>query len=252
MLKKLFVAWQDPVSRAWFAIAQLTYSDNRYQFTYIRGVKEACNRANFPGLWSFPNLEKVYESPELFPFFSNRVLRRSRPDYPDYIRWLNLPEGSDHPMAMLSRSGGTKLTDNFALFPYPEADDRGRYHLYFCAHGLRYMPSATNHRILQLQVGERLLMMHDAHNEYDRLALMLRTEDFHLVGYCPRYLLDEIFNLLRQTPQAVTVTVERVNPPPAPLQMRLLCHLTVDWNEFEPFSSPMYQPLPEAIAPQLT
>ncbi|MGL5193914.1 MAG: hypothetical protein ACRC8Y_10035, partial [Chroococcales cyanobacterium] len=82
----------------------------------------------------------------------------------------------------------------------------------------------------------------------DRLALMLRTEDAHLVGYCPRYLREDIFEIFQQNPHAVTITVERVNPPPAFLPMRLLCHLTVDWEGFQPFSSSMYQTLPESVA----
>ncbi|MCT7979046.1 HIRAN domain-containing protein [Laspinema olomoucense] len=248
MLKKLFIAWQDPGSRAWFAIAQLTHSGESYQFRYLQGVKEARKKSGFQGLYSFPNLEKIYESTELFPFFSNRILRRSRPDYPDYMNWLNLPESEYDPMAMLSRSGGTKVTDHFALFPYPELDDRGRYHLYFFTHGLRYLPTTSADRILTLQVGDRLFLMHDFQNEFDRLALMLRTEDAHLVGYCPRYLREDIFDVFQQNPHAVTITVERVNPPPAFLPMRLLCHLTVGWEGFQPFSSPMYQLLPEAVA----
>jgi hypothetical protein len=196
-------------------------------------------------LFSFPDLEKVYESTQLFPFFSNRILKPSRPDYPDYMRWLNLPESESDPMAMLSRSGGTKVTDHFALFPYPELDDRGRYHLYFFIHGLRYLPSASADRILTLQVGDRLYLMHDFQNKLDRLALMLRTEDAHLIGYCPRYLREDIFEVFQQNPHAVTITVERVNPAPAFLQMRLLCHLIIDWEGFQSFSSRMYQPLSE-------
>jgi hypothetical protein len=41
MLKKLLITWQDPVSRAWFVIAQLTHSGESYQFRYLPGVKEA-------------------------------------------------------------------------------------------------------------------------------------------------------------------------------------------------------------------
>ncbi len=44
-------------------------------------------------------------------------------------------------------------------------------------------------------------------------------------------------------------TVERVNPPPIPLQFRVLCNLTALWVAgFEPFSSPSYQPLGEVPA----
>lgn len=249
-MKKLFVAWQDPHSRAWFPIGQLTYEGNFYQFAYIEGVREAQKKADFQGLWSFPDFDKVYVSKDLLPFFFNRVMRRSRPDYPEYIQWLNIPKGEDTPMAILARSGGTKVTDNFEVFPCPEPDERGRYHIYFFAHGLRYMPAETDNRISRLQTGELLRLAHDLQNPYDRRALMLIAEDRYILGYCPRYLLYDIFDVLQQYPDSVQVVVERVNPPPAPLQMRLLCHMTVQHNDFHPFSSPLYQPIPQPVAPQ--
>ncbi|WP_237395954.1 HIRAN domain-containing protein [Okeania sp. KiyG1] len=85
--------------------------------------------------------------------------------------------------------------------------------------------------------------MHDAQNDFDSNALMLRTEDFYLLGFCPRYLLNDVFFLLKKYPDAVKVTLERVNLPPAPLQMRLLCHLIVKHDDFQPFSSEMYESL---------
>ncbi|WP_414528095.1 hypothetical protein [Nodularia chucula] len=40
------------------------------------------------------------------------------------------------------------------------------------------------------------------------------------------------------------VHVERVNPAPTPLQLRLLCNVTAKWPEdFHPFSSQEYQPI---------
>jgi hypothetical protein len=59
---------------------------------------------------------------------------------------------------------------------------------------------------------------------------------------------EDIFEVFQQNPHAVTITVERINPPPAFLPMRLLCRMTVDWEGFQPFSSSIYQPLPEAVA----
>jgi hypothetical protein len=94
--------------------------------------------------------------------------------------------------------------------------------------------------------------MHDFQNPYDNRALLLRTDDGYNVGYCPRYLLDDVFKLLRQTSgaeQTVKVTVERVNLPPIPIQFRLLCKLKAPWPDgFQPFSSSIYQPIESAVA----
>lgn len=175
-------------------------------------------------------------------------MRRSRPDYPEYIQWLNIRAGEDTPMEILARSGGKKETDNFEIFPCSEPDEQGCYHIYFFAHGLRDMPPETDNRISRLQPGERLVLLHESLNPYHARALLLCTEDRYNLGYCPRYLSDDMFEVLQDDRDSVKVTVDRVNLPPAPLQVRLLCHLAVQHENFQPFSSPMYQPIPQAIA----
>ncbi len=55
--------------------------------------------------------------------------------------------------------------------------------------------------------------------------LVLNTDDHHIVGYCPRYLNNEVFELFSTNPNSVDVRVERVNQSPAPLPFRLLCNL---------------------------
>ncbi len=243
-MNKLFLAWQDSVSRAWFPIGQLTKENNCYQFVYIQGALSARQQCGFEPLRAFPDFDKVYESPELFPLFSNRLMPRSRPDYADFVEWLNIPKHADDPIALLARSSGERATDTLAIFPASEPDEHGMYHLHFFAHGLRHLPSGSIGRIYRLKVSDNLRLVHDLQNPYDSRALMLCTEDGYSVGYCPRYLLDDVFDVLRQYPKRVKVGVERINQPPTPLQFRLLCNLTVIFpDEFQPFSSLIYQPV---------
>jgi len=243
-MKTLFLAWQDSISRAWFPVGRLTYENNWYEFVYIKGAEIARDEYGFRGIF-FPehDFDKVYRSRELLPVFSHRLMRRSRPDYPDFIRWQNLSQNEDNPIVLLSRSGGKKVTDNYEVFPYPERDENGFYHLYFFARGLRYMAAENSDRIKKLEVGERLYFLHDSQNDFDFNALMLRTKDFYLLGFCVRYLLDDVFPLLQNNSNSVEVKVERVNLPPAPLSMRLLVRLIVKDENYKPFSSPMYEPL---------
>ncbi|MCY7281919.1 MAG: HIRAN domain-containing protein [Cyanobacteria bacterium CAN_BIN43] len=243
-MKTLFLAWQDPSTRTWFPVGKLTHEDGMYHFYYIQGALVAKEKANFHPLWSFPDLYHSYSSIDLFPLFSNRLLRPSRPDYKDFVQWLNIPEQQDDPIALLARSGGKRKTDSFEVFPCPERDEHNNYHIHFFAHGLRHFPPETEQHIQFLQPGTKLLVTHDVQNPIDSHALILRTEDLHLVGYCPRYLTQDFFELICQLPQQVSVTVERVNPSPTPLQFRLLCSLTAQWSkDFHPFSDPIYQPL---------
>ena len=242
-MKTLFLAWQDPVTRSWFPIGRLTFNGKEYQFNYTKGVLEAILKCWFEPLPSFPDFSKVYTSQKLFPLFSNRVMPRSRPDYPEFVQWLNIPEHEDDPIALLARSGGKRVTDKFEVFPCPEPDENGRYCIHFFAHGLRHLPKPAIERINGLQVDELLYLAHEFHNRHDPSALLLCTEDRWIVGYCPRYLCGDIFQIISQDRELVRVEVDRLNQPPTPLQFRLLCKMTADGRDFRPFSSPMYQPV---------
>ncbi len=241
-MKTLFLAWQDSISRAWFPVGKLTQVDGMYHFDYLQGAIKAKEIANFQPIWSFPHFEHHYSSIELFPLFANRLLRPSRPDYKDFVQWLNIPAHQDDPIALLARSGGKRQTDSFEVFPCPERDENGIYHIHFFAHGLSHFPIEIKQYVQCLRVETKLLVTHDIQNQFDSRALILRTEDLHFVGYCPRYLNQDFFELVCHSPQQVNVTVERVNPPPTPIQFRLLCSLTAKWSDnFHPFSDPAFQ-----------
>jgi hypothetical protein len=254
-MKKLFLAWQVPVSRRWFTIGRLTSDGRVYRFGYTRGAEEARREADFKPLIAFPDLSVEYESEELFPLFSNRLLSRSRPEYSDFVKWLNVPEHENDPMGLLARSGGQRVTDTLEVFPCPEPSDNGEFVSHFFLRGLSHMPPASADRAGDLQGGEELLLAHDFQNPRDPRALLLRTaekrpRDVFLLGYCPRYLLDDTNQLLKCNQNLVRVTVERVNPPPAPIQLRVMCRLVMRWADgHEPFSGSEYQPLvAEAVA----
>jgi hypothetical protein len=243
-MKTLFLAWQDPSSRSWFPIGRLTFEQGKYNFVYTYGATKAQDSCGFQPLLSFPSLNKVYTSVELFPLFSNRLMRRSRPEYQDFVQWLNIPQNEDDPIAILARSGGTKVTDYLEVFPCPEVDENGLYHVHFFAHGLRHLPPSAIERINRTQARDLLWLSHEIQNSHDPNALTLNTQDHHIVGYCPRYLAPDALKLLRQKPQFVHVQVERVNLAPTPLQFRLLVNMTAEWHEdFRPFSGHEYQPM---------
>lgn len=252
-MRTVFLAWQDPSTRAWFPIGRLTEEQGVYQFAYLEGAKRAGEDASFQGLSAFPDVERVYESDELFPLFANRLPRPTRPEYADFVQWLNLPADEADPVALLARSGGRRATDSLEVFPCPVPDEEGNYHIHFLVHGLRHLPESSIERANSLHPGERLLLLHDLQNPTDCDALMLRTgadqeRDEHIVGYCPRYLASDLHGVL-ENGAALRVQVERVNPPPAPLQLRILCSLTARWPaDFRPFSSELYRPISDVVS----
>lgn len=250
-MNTLFVAWNELPSHAWFPIGRLTSDGNSYQFAYTAGAIVAQRQCGFKPLWSFPDWDKVYESPELFSVFSNRLLRPSRPDYPDFLQWLNLSQSENNPLLLLARSGGQRVTDRLEVFPSPEVDEDGLCHFHFFARELQHLPQKSLNLIDRLQPGDLLRAVEIEHieNGYIRRSLSLSTVDGSRVGNCPKYLLESDFLRLYQEPERVQIVVDQVNLSPAPQAFRLLCHLAVQGGRgFQPFSSSLYQPILSELA----
>jgi len=241
-VKALFLAWQDPMSRQWLPVGRLTYENGRYQFVYTKG---ALTSRNFIPFGPMRDLRSVYESSELFPLFANRILSKNRPEYQQFLHWLNVTEDAADPLSLLARTEGLRGTDSLRVFPCPERQENGTYQVHFFSHGLRYLPTESLEAVNGLKPGTRLYLMLDVQNEQDSFAVALRAEQpTLLVGYAPRYFATDFRKvLLGPNSKTVQVLVERVNTE-APTQLRLLCSITADWPKgFHPCSGPHYQPL---------
>ena len=240
-MKVLYLAWQDPESRQWYPVGKLTSDKGIYRFVYTKG---ATLSKNFIPFGSMRDLYEVYRSREMFPLFANRLISKKRPEYRDFLRWLDLREDEADPLVLLGRTEGVRATDSLTVFPCPELDPQGRYVVHFFSHGLRHLADEARLRINALHTDDRLYLMPDPQNPYDGYALAIRTNDpATIVGYCPRYISGDFLEILENNPDSVEVYVKRVNPE-APMQLRLLCTLTADWPEkFKPCSSEHYTEL---------
>jgi hypothetical protein len=189
----------------------------------------------------------TYRSRELFPLLSNRLLSKNRPEYRDFLGWLNLRENEDDPLVLLARTGGFRATDSLMVFGCPEPI-MDNYHVHFFSHGIRYLPEFAIKKANDLVPGNRLYLMPDPQNPVDSFAIALRTDDpAAIVGYCPRFLAQDFNRLLSAgtlNANNIIVKVEKVNPD-APVQFRLLCNLTAPWpTGFRPYSAePSFAPL---------
>jgi hypothetical protein len=239
----IFVAWQNPDSRVWAPVGRLTKEESNFKFVYTRGAEDM-----LPGFQPFgrmTDLHATYYSNELFPLFSNRVLSKSRPEYRNYLNWLGLDEAKHNVMDELSRTGGLRATDSIEMFPCPEPTASHNYETFFFSRGLSYLHAENQIRAQSLQTGEPLFLMTDPQNEFDSMALLLRTGDpISLVGYAPKYFSAEFTELLNRVgAEKVKVTVERVNVD-APIQYRVLCRLRAPWpSGFSPCGKGQFQAL---------
>ncbi len=248
-MKSLFLAWQAPIdsaqSRAWFPVGRLDADTaaSHYRFRYTKGALTAQRNVGFSPLLAFPDFRGDYESDELFPLFKNRVLSPKRTDFEQYIRWLDLDRGDADPISILSVSGGERVTDNLEVFPKVTADAEGNFHVRFFLHGLRHLGATASERAAKLEVGEELRLLVELNNPATRLAVPLLTDDYQMVGWAPRYLVEDLIGCVPQAP-AISATVARINSEEAPLNQRYM----IDYagrapRGVQPMSTPDFTPL---------
>lgn len=219
-MKKLYVAHQDPDSREWIPVAVLEETQVGYELRYTMGASRC---VGFSGFGRMSELDRVYLSPEIFPFFANRLISRARPEFESYMRWVGLsPDSLNDPMSILAVTSGIRATDAYELFSSPESVD-GKLGFEFFVRGIRYLPGLTLSLLAEDLIGSSLRLMLDVQNEKDRSAVLLRTErNMVIVGYTPRYYCSGMLDLLAMDKVELSIDVKRVNVD-APLDMRVLC-----------------------------
>ena len=245
----LFVACRsgDESNGAWGPVGMLVHDAGLYRFCYTYGAMKLPDFQPFPGM---EDLNRAYESEELFPLFSNRLLPSSRPEYEAFLRWGGLEGTQPDPIAVLSITGGIRQTDSIEVFPCPVRGEFGGYSSKFFLHGIRWLPQESLNRIDRLQSEERLSLMPDPTNKYDPYAVAVRTDiERMLIGYVPRYLTRDILNLLKSCdPEDIDLEVDRLNSD-APLQQRVLCRMRSCWPDgFKPCHGEEFQPVPAEMA----
>ncbi|MCF6211878.1 MAG: hypothetical protein L3J88_10635 [Gammaproteobacteria bacterium] len=236
-MKALYIAWQDPETRRWHTVGRLSRENEHYQFVYTRGALES---PHFDSLGRMRDKQKIYRSDTLFPLFANRLLATSRPEYPDYLSWMGVDENANE-LELLARSGGRRGTDQLCVYPEVEVNEQGEMVLYFFSHGLRYLSPTEQGAIGCVKTGDSLQLTPDDDNLHDRYALLLETGKPVRVGYCPRYLSQDLLFIREQT--QIHLSVEKINPD-APVQFRLLCKAAfVPPEGFELYTTESHQPL---------
>ncbi|AUV86187.1 HIRAN domain-containing protein [Vibrio campbellii] len=221
--KELYLAWQEPDTRTWYVVGQLSEGAGGYVFRYTYGAKESGKFVTFSGM---EQLDKTYNSIELFPLFKNRLLSEKRPEYPTFIKWLSLDPSEANPLEILARSGGLRGTDQLQTFKRMSLEADGSFEHYFFVHGLRHLQPDAQERVASLNVGEKLYLCIDCQNDFDEYAVLIRADKPNqIVGYCPRYLAADINHLLLSKGSSVKLTVEALSSD-APANYRLMCKLS--------------------------
>ena len=245
--RTVFLAWEDKaLTGGWFPVGKLDAIADpaEYRFRYIGGVKRAQEEAGYPLLPDFPDIEGIYRSPRIFPVFKNRVISPNRPDFGEYMRILGLPEDpAPDPIEILTVSGGRRVTDSYEVFPKIVKREDGGFTCRFFLHGLRHVNPAARERVDSLQVGETLYATLELTNPATGLAVQIQTEDYHMIGWSPRYLVKDLIEAMAESPNHYRARVAHVNPDSAYVNHRLLVEMEGVWDEYEPMSGEDYEPL---------
>jgi hypothetical protein len=253
-MKTLFLAWQaaqqphgGQPTRAWYPIGRLEAATDRrtYRFTYTQGARRAQQEAGFAPLIAFPDLDRIYEDDELFPLFQNRLLSSRRSDYPAFIERLALKPSDADPIEVLALSEGVRQTDHLQVFPRLQIGQDGLFHSRFFLHGWRHASVQAQDRVQRLKEGESLRVAIEINNPVSSTAVQLQSVDDQMVlGWAPRYLVDDLVRACTGAPQSITARVFKLNPAPAPYQQRVLVELQGHFVEaYEPMNGPDFQPV---------
>ena len=245
--RTVFLAWQDKaITKEWFPVGQLDAVDDpvEYRFRYIGGAKRAQEEAGYPLPPDFPDIEGVYSSPRIFPIFRNRVISPNRPDFGEYMRILGLPDDpAPDPIEILAVSGGRRVTDSYEVFPKIVKREDGGFTCRFFLHGLRHVNPEARARVDSLQEGETLYAALELTNPATGLAVQIQTEDYHVIGWSPRYLVEDLAKAMADSPREYRARVARANPDSLYVNHRLLVEMDGRWDTREPMSGEDYEPL---------
>ena len=244
-MRTLYLAWRDAGdSREWFPVGRLDVDVQEpiYRFRYTGGAKRAKETVGFPELIEFARLEEDYTSPELFPVFQNRVMNRARPDFEDYLYGLDLTGQADA-VEILSVNGGVRMTDAYEVFPRVVKDQEGRFTCRFLLHGQRHVTPAARERIRDIKDGEELYATLEFTNPATRLAVQMQTIDYHMIGWAPRYVVDDLSMAMAKELGEYRVRVVRTTTRYGSAKRSVLIEMNGPWPSREPMSGPDFEPL---------
>ena len=72
-------------------------------------------------------------------------------------------------------------------------------------------------------------------NPVTRLAVQIQTKDYHMIGWAPRYLMEDLAAAMSEPPHYAAHVV-RLNPQPAPSRQRVLIEMRGTWDTHEPMT----------------
>lgn len=243
-MKTLFIAWEYPDLQKLITVARLSRKDNKYILCYTRGALEV---GYFVPGGPFAGKESIYVSDELLPFFENRILNRKRPEFKDFLRWLDLDYSSYDPLVILILTEGERATDRFKIFPLPEIKTDGSFNLKFFINEI----NNTNYEEIfsHLHLDDPLSLRLKPQAKIEKNTIFLETKDSKiLIGSLPTYLCQYFSQIFKNNKASnLQIIVTKINTDTR-FSYKFLCSLSARFNLDDiPFKYEEFKPIAKEI-----
>lgn len=107
----VYLVWKDVKTGKKYKVAKLYKENETFYFKYIlENVKEA-QKSGFDLLIAFPQINALYDNPQLFAVFAARLPEPTRPEIKEILATHGMEEYDD--FELLKRSGAKLPTNNY-------------------------------------------------------------------------------------------------------------------------------------------
>lgn len=238
---ELLVLWQHHDTREFVPIGRFSNDGSTYTFRYTRAAAGVSDLRPLPG---FDDLYQRYESDRMPAILAQRVMRRERPDYANYVTSLGLDPELATPWEQIVESGGHREGDTLQFMELPSIR-AGVASARFFVNGVRHIvsdatvsirgrttvvtPDGHELALAGLAAGSRLVAAPEDDNISDPDAMIVVTVDGVPLGWVPRALAPSIRELAADGD--VPLTVVRTGRPDGPAHQRLVVDMSVAVDE---------------------
>lgn len=171
---------------------------------------------------AFPDVNKLYDSPELFSFFAHRLPDARRSDYREALAPSRSEPGT-HPFELLRNTRGRLATDQLSLEQAArETEDGMRVECNVA--GWRFFEGDSI--LSELAPGVAVQLEREKSNRYDSNAVMVLSLSGRKLGYVPAFHSELVAEAL-STGRGVRAEIVELKAPPAPSDERAKIRISI-------------------------
>ncbi len=188
MLFKVYT--KDIDTRERVQIANFSFDSGKYIFSYVKNIKDIINNSNVSLFGNFIDLDKPYESTELFLSINNRIPQNGRRK--SYCEENKL-EALISELELLKHTFGVLETDHFEFIP--PIDFTKNNSIEFKIAGECYHEYKNN--LTDIKINQKCTLEIEPDNKVDKYAVKINIEN-KLLAYVPKFFSEDISKLLNE------------------------------------------------------